>query len=258
MLLKDREEQWFYLSGERFITGKIDSMRKYLPCKIHIKTSSKCHKLMVDFNCYPTLRSYFLTTEDSSITIPSSARNQMTDSLSIRFKLYALKTIKVKIMVKFTKHPAIQVQKVQHQTKKSEAFDHDAKKNLRLKDKLDLIRYSFYEKIHLEKPSKPYMPEPYKVDFVKHNIGTRGQRDAIYIRDRSREAAKNREALGNAWNNHKELLHGLELMKEYERCQKQVDQANQIKNRFLVQYYFTVQYMFKVISAMRDEIMVMF
>lgn len=162
--------------------------------------------------------------------------------------------MKIRLMVKFTKHPAV-VNQVNHSAT-LQMSPVKEKREDRLKNNFDFLRYSFYKNIDLQKPSRPYQPPVYDTNFVQHNVELKGQRDHLNLRDRSQLVKVRKAAKLEELSLKKDYLDALAMLKEQERCQKQIDHAKMVKNQFLIKYYLSVMYLFRTVDGIRDKIMV--
>lgn len=235
------------MEKDRFIRGKIDSMRKQLPCRLNISASKGYYKMLLEIGKYPTLHHCLMVTEGSKLTLPKSYSHLLKGPLSIRFKIYATKTMKVKLEANFSKFPApVILLQGNEQTSLTDKLKKAKFRENRVFD------HDYFCSIHLNRPGKPYVPPIHALNYVKKNVELHGKKDPMKVTDHSEEVLLKKFQ----WKKLKEDMvafnRGFRLMKEHQQCQKQFDKLNYFTGKAFNTYMITAFFTGLVLYKMRD------
>jgi len=105
IMLKDRQDELVFIEKDNYLSGTIDAERKVFPAKIYTKGSNDSFILLLGNGYFPTFKKYDMRANgEIPLTLPATlAESTAKHPLCLKFRIYAEKGLKVRIMVKFTK-----------------------------------------------------------------------------------------------------------------------------------------------------------
>lgn len=222
----------------------IDSSRRHLPCKLHVKGSNSHFKLLVGFGKYPTLSNFHLVATEGKLVVSNHMEHLITGPLTMKLKVYSSAPTKIRVMVKFTNNPV-----VLPPPSLIPAASTNQKENK--------FSYYYFTKVPLEFPEgklRYKKPVPL-VNYMEKNIADSGKKDRSQeklVKDRSADVAERRLILKEKHENFLLYKRGADLMAEHERCQKQIDVVNRGKNRVVGRYLLNFLYLVKIFDHIKE------